>query len=348
MTACGCARSAREWRSTPDRAGGSCRRSSSDSGSLLYLLRYGRRYDVVHTSAFPYFSLLAAGVLRRLGRYDLVVDWFEVWSSSYWREYLGRAAGESAKRFRHCACECRSRPSASRRLHRDRLIAGGVRGSVTVLGGAYHGPLSPVVARPAEPVVVFAGRHIPEKRVPAIPPAIAAARAQVPTLRGEILGDGPDRVNVLAAIREARMEGTVEAPGFVSTEHVDSALGRSLCLLLPSRREGYGLVVVEAAARGTPSVVVRGEDNAATELVEDGENGVVAASASPEELAAAIVRIHAGGTALRQRTRAWFERNAHRVSVDSSLATVAAAYRAPGAGDRARRGRQFRPPDPRR
>ena len=36
------------------------------------------------------------------------------------------------------------------------------------------------------------------------------------------------------------------------------------------------MVVVEAAARGTPSVVVAGEDNAATELIEEGVNGIVA------------------------------------------------------------------------
>ncbi len=31
-----------------------------------HLLRHGRRYDVVHTCAFPYFSLLAAGAARPL------------------------------------------------------------------------------------------------------------------------------------------------------------------------------------------------------------------------------------------------------------------------------------------
>ncbi len=49
-----------------------------------------------------------------------------------------------------------------------------------------------------------------------------------------------------------------------------------MCMLLTSRREGYGLVVVEAAARATPSVVVAGEDNAATELIEEGVNGTIA------------------------------------------------------------------------
>ena len=175
-------------------------------------------------------------------------------------------------------------------------------------------------------MVVFAGRHIPEKRAAAVPAAIAAARAQIPELRAEVFGDGPDRRKVLAAIRAAGVESVVAAPGFVSAERVDAALRRALCMILPSSREGYGLVVVEAAARGTPSVVVHGEDNAATELVDDGENGVVAASASPEDLAAAIVRVHEGGDALRERTRAWFGRNAQRLSLESSLRTVAAGY----------------------
>jgi len=47
------------------------------------------------------------------------------------------------------------------------------------------------------------------------------------------------------------------------------------------------MVVVEASAHATPSIVVAGEDNAATELVEDGVNGVVVASAEPEAVAAA-------------------------------------------------------------
>src|SRR6476660_2633079 len=62
-------------------------------GLLAHLLRRGRRYEVVHTCSFPYFSLLAAAAVRPLARYALVVDWFEVWRPSYWREYLGGRAG---------------------------------------------------------------------------------------------------------------------------------------------------------------------------------------------------------------------------------------------------------------
>ena len=184
-------------------------------------------------------------------------------------------------------------------------------------------PREPV---PAEPVVVFAGRHIPEKRVPAIVPALALARERVPGLRGEILGDGPEREEVLRL--RSRMGSTRRSTCRIrrAPSEVESALARALCMVLPSRREGYGMVVVEAAALGTPSVVVAGPDNAAADLVSEGENGFVAPSASPEDLAAAIERVHADGQELRERTARWFRANAERLSLESSLETVRAAY----------------------
>jgi glycosyltransferase involved in cell wall biosynthesis len=118
----------------------------------------------------------------------------------------------------------------------------------------------------------------------------------------------------------------VDAPGFVEGARIEDALGTALCLILPSSREGYGLVVVEAAAQGTPSIVVPGSDNAAVELVEDGVNGVIAPSADPADLAAAIVRIHDAGRAMRESTAAWFADNARELSLAGSLDAVAAAY----------------------
>src|SRR4051794_2493420 len=53
-------------------------------GVLAHLVRHGRRYDVVHTASFPYFSVLAAALVRRLAGFRLVVDWHEVWTREYW------------------------------------------------------------------------------------------------------------------------------------------------------------------------------------------------------------------------------------------------------------------------
>ncbi len=144
-----------------------------------------------------------------------------------------------------------------------------------------------------------------------------------------IFGDGPERELVLEAIDRLGLGGVVQAPGFVDSDSVEEALSEALCMVLPSSREGYGLIVVEAASMGVPSVVVAGEDNAAVDLVVEGVNGFVAASASPEALADAIVRVHDCGDALRRSTAEWFDHNARRLSLGQSLETVVETYAAP-------------------
>jgi hypothetical protein len=60
--------------------------------------------------------------------------------------------------------------------------------------------------------------------------------------------------------------------------------------------------------------------------VDDGVNGVVAASAEPMELQDAIVRVWEAGDDLRRSTREWFTLNAQRVSLEASLDAVVASY----------------------
>ncbi|MBA2740923.1 MAG: glycosyltransferase [Actinobacteria bacterium] len=294
-------------------------------GVLVHLLRNGRRYDIVHTASFPYFSLLAVDAARRPGRFRTIVDWHEVWTREYWREYLG-PLGRIGWFIQRACLRVPQRAFCFSRLHERRLRELGLGGELIRLEGQFEGRSDPEPPQAALPVAVFAGRFIPEKRVPALVPALARAREEIPDLRGEIYGDGPERGEVVRAITELGLGGYVSAPGFVAAEVLEEALASALCFLLPSRREGYGRVVVEAAARGVPTVVVEGPDNAAIELVEEGVNGAIASSAAPAELAAAILRIHRGGPGLRDSTAAWFRRNADRLSLERSLEKVLEAY----------------------
>lgn len=295
------------------------------AGVLAHLLVRGGRYDVVHTAAFPYFSLLAAGLVRPLRHFRLVVDWHEVWTRGYWDEYLGRLGRVGWAVQRLCVA-LPQRAFCFSRLHARRLRDEGFRGEPAVLEGEYAGPLEPREPQPAEPVAVYAGRHIREKRVPALVPALAEARRRIPELRAEILGDGPERPLVERLVAEGGLGDAIAVRGFVSAEEVDAALARALCMVLPSRREGYGLVVVEAAARGTPSVVVAGPENAATELVQGGVNGVVSPSHSPHDLADAILRVIDAGASLRASTARWFADNASILTLERSLELVVESY----------------------
>ena len=198
-----------------------------------------------------------------------------------------------------------------------------------MLPGIYAGPVQYSSAGEVDPaLVVYAGRHVREKRVDALVRGFARARERRPDLRLELYGDGPDSQRVLELIRELGLGELVQAHGRRPEDEVASALAHAACLATASEREGYGLVVVEAAARGTPSVVVDGPENAATELVTEGVNGAIAPSAEPADIAAAILRVIEAGTELRDATAGWFDGNAAQLRVERSLELVASDYEA--------------------
>jgi glycosyltransferase involved in cell wall biosynthesis len=302
-------------------------------GVFRHLLRHGRSYDAVHSASFPFFSLLGTALALRLTRSKarLIVDWWELWTLEYWQGYLGSLGGRIGAAIQGFCIRLPDRSFAFSRLVESRLRVKRPGAKIQRLTGAYteeseSNAVSPSRKPSDPPLVVAAGRHIPEKRIPAIAPAIAIARREVPELRCEILGDGPETDATETGVGELGLDGAVAIRGRVGTEEVLRTIARASCLLHPSRREGYGLVIVEAASVGTPSVVVAGPENAASELIEEGVNGFVADSAEPGELADVLVKAIRGGAELRESTLKWYERHRDELSIESSLAAVEAAY----------------------
>jgi len=227
-------------------------------GVFLHLLRHGRRYDVVDTCAFPYFSLLAAAALQPLGRFRLVVDWFEVWSDGYWREYLGAVGGRVGALVQRLCARVPQRAVCFSRLHARRLEEEGLRGPVTVLRGLYTGGVEPPAPQSPEPFVLFAGRLIPEKRVTL---AVAAIRDRGQEAHGAAGGDPGRRSRPGRARRRAGRAGPAgdgvgprlrggggprkrDAPGAVHAAHL--AAGG----LRPGGRRGRGAWHAERRRRG--------------------------------------------------------------------------------------------------
>jgi glycosyltransferase involved in cell wall biosynthesis len=304
-------------------------------GVLRHLMRHGHTYDVVHTASFPYFSMLAAGAARRRGGYRLIGDWHEVWSAEYWATYVGGPQAVVARKIQQACARIPHTAFAFSRLHADRLIAEGHKGQPQIIWEEWADdiPEDPASLRhdPApvdtdHPQVVFAGRFINEKQAPRAVEAIARAATRIPDLTGVIFGDGPEAQLVQETIDATNTRRTITAPGFVDADVLHEGMRGALCLLAPSRREGYGLIVIEAAALGVPIIVALGPDNAATELVEDGVNGFVCRTDSAEDLAQAIQKVHEAGAALRRSTVQWHARHLQRVKEQDPLQRILDAY----------------------
>jgi glycosyltransferase involved in cell wall biosynthesis len=298
-------------------------------GVFVHLLRH-RDYDVVQSASFPFFSVIAARLafaLRRRDRPKLIVDWLEVWPRDYWISYAGGFFGRVGYAIQQLCMRAPDHGVTYSSLHEARL--GAHRAPILRLTGlATEMPEAPpaTAAGDSVPNVVFAGRHIPEKQASLIPEVIQEARRLNGAIRGTIIGDGPERSDVAKAIAERDLEGAVQLPGFVSDDELNRALQSASCLLLPSLREGYGLIVIEAAAYGTPCVTIDAPDNAAKELIVNGVNGFVVDDWSPTNLAEAVVEVVRRGPKLRESALGWHRDHWQELSVQSSVERLEQIY----------------------
>jgi glycosyltransferase involved in cell wall biosynthesis len=171
--------------------------------------------------------------------------------------------------------------------------------------------LGPVEPLPDTPVALFIGVLELYKNIDGLADAWRRAAPRLPGVRLHIVGSGsrPDVVRQLLADLPAQTEWTER----LATAEVARALDAATCLVLPSRSEGMGRVIVEALARGRP--VVGARVGGIRDLVRDGENGVLVEPGDTAALADALVQV-LGDPAEAARLAA-----AARPSVEGWLAT---------------------------
>ena len=298
-------------------------------GVLRHFALHRRSYDVVHCVSYPYLPLIAlrAALVGRSG-IRVFCEWIEVLTPAYWRRYGGRVGGTAGRLIQALCVRLTERAFVFSELNAARLEEYGFRGELHRLTGLWAGKRTPESTgrRARDPVVLFVGRHTPDKQVTALPAAIGVLRERGREVRAVIAGDGPERPRVLAEIERLHLGSAISTPGFLPEAELEALMQSAGCVVAPSIRDGYGMAVVEAAAAGVPVVVCDHPDNAATEHVVEGVNGTVARDATPNELADAIGRVLDAGRPLRQRTEAWFALHRAELTMSRSVDAVRAVY----------------------
>jgi glycosyltransferase involved in cell wall biosynthesis len=147
--------------------------------------------------------------------------------------------------------------------------------------------LSEPVALPPEPAALFVGVLELYKNVDGLADAWRLAAPRVDGAKLRIVGRGPREDVVRALVRD--LPGQVEWTERVPNADVPGLLDASTALVLPSRSEGMGRVVVEALLRGRP--VVASRVGGIVDLVRDGENGLLAGPGDTRALADALVHV---------------------------------------------------------
>lgn len=153
------------------------------------------------------------------------------------------------------------------------------------------------------PVILGVGRLQALKDFPTLIRAFALVRQQMP-VRLMILGDGEERQNLEALISELGLTSDdVALPGFVSNPY--AYMSKASVLAMSSLCEGFGNVIAEALACGTP-VVTTDCPSGPAEILDFGKYGSLVPLADAEALAQAILTTLTSprnSEALRQRSK---------------------------------------------
>lgn len=148
-------------------------------------------------------------------------------------------------------------------------------------------PLDDPWFAPGEPPVILGvGRLNPQKDFPTLIRGFAKLRERQPA-RLLLLGEGEERDRLESLVRELGISEDVTLPGFVANPY--PYMARSSVLVLSSAWEGFGNVLVEAMAAGTP-VVATNCPSGPAEILANGEYGTLVEVGDSEAMATAIAQ----------------------------------------------------------
>ena len=254
------------------------------------VIRRGSRYSV-----FP--RTIVSELAHRMGPCDALVEvwngvpWFSpVWCrrprvtfvhhvhGPMWDQIMPKPLAGLGR-----ALEARVAPPFYRRTHvltpsdatRDELLDLGFRPQlVTAVPNGIGAQFTPGGERSPAPLVVAVGRFAPVKRFDQLIEAAVLARRRVPDLELLLVGDGPTRADLDAAVARHRAAGWITFAGHVTHDQLVGLYRRAWLVASASLAEGWGLTITEAAACGTPAVVT--DINGHRSSVVDGVTGVLA------------------------------------------------------------------------
>ena len=122
--------------------------------------------------------------------------------------------------------------------------------------------------------------------------ALPHVRSVSPDVRYVLVGGGEDRTRVEERVRALGLEDVVTLAGPVPPEELPGYYNLSDLFVMPSKREGFGIVYLEAMGCGKPSI--GGSLDGARDALLEGELGVLVDPDDPVALAETTLRILAG------------------------------------------------------
>jgi glycosyltransferase involved in cell wall biosynthesis len=251
-----------------------------------YFRRLRDRFDVLidEVNTVPFFSPLWADVPAVMLIHQLAreVWWYE---SPFPLSVLGYVAEPVYLR-----CYRKSQVITVSTSTENDLRKLGFTGPITIVSEGYEAEYLKPADKSATPTFLYVGRLSRSKRVSHVIEAFSMFREAMHTGRLWLVGDGPPQYvkQLHRLVGKLKLTRHVEFCGRVVAAEKYRRMAESYLLLVSSAREGWGLVVIEANACGTPAVVY--DVPGLRDSVRDNITGLVV-PAKPAELTKGMLRL---------------------------------------------------------
>lgn len=249
-------------------------------------------FDIAEVDHIPFFPLFSLKIVCFLKKKKIIATWHEVWGKDYWQEYLGWRGifGYIIEKISVLlpdeiisVSEYTTNKLKNNLKYRKKIY--------TIPNGSDYEKIQKIIPAQKKSDVIFAGRLLSNKSVDVLIKSIQLIKERKPKIKCLIIGDGPEKKNMEILTQKLNMEKNINFLGFLGNhDDVYALMKSSKVFVLPSTREGFGIVVVEANACGLPVITIDHKDNAAKDLIEEGENGFVC-QLDKEKIAEIVIRI---------------------------------------------------------
>ena len=282
------------------------------------------KIDVVYCSSVPVLSIFGVFLSGIFKNRKNIYEWFEIWPLRYWIRYSGCFIGPISWVIQLIAIQAIGIKTVfTRKAFEDikKMSFYSRKKNVKLMNGLCESEselnTNPSVKRND---ILYLGRFVDEKQ-----PLLALEVVKKFSDGGWsgmfwLIGDGPVLQKINTKIKDLDLQEKVTILRNAADSTVIEKFQSSFALLHLSRREGYGLAVVEAAYNNVPAILINYQDNAATDLQINSE--LICESDSIENIIGRLKFALCNQNTLQLETRSWVKIAKKEKSYENSIGTI--------------------------
>lgn len=249
------------------------------------------RFDVLDVDHMPFFPIFTTWIVCKLRGRKLYATWHEALSRQEWTSYMRRGGiiasiiERMCTYLPHCitAASAQTKESLATIHGRDQRVA-------LVASGINVAEVSSAPSATLNIDVLYVGRLVKDKHVDMLVEAVNLIAKQKPGVNVVIIGQGPERKALEERVAHYDLQKNITfLEPLPEARAIYAYMKAARVFCLPSVREGFGIVALEALGCGTPVVTVDSPGNAARHLIQPGQNGSVV-PLTPDAIAEALVQ----------------------------------------------------------